>query len=208
MWCPWAAEPSERARRSERTRSHRGWRTGAAPAIVGVAALCSSPWCADYDAIGCLVHVWSATPRAGERHCYRLMGRLHHCHPFRIRAFCSWNSASVRMPAFISSPSCASWASRSPMSADCAGATGACGGGASGAGATGACGVGAGGAGATGAAAPWSCAAHLACCLRCTRPCTELATATVAAVFNRPTVISSSLSGRLGRIEGGDHVAG
>ena len=55
-------------------------------------------------------------------------------------------------------------------------------------GAAGACG------GAGAAVAPaWSCAAHRACCLRCTRPCTELATATVAAVFNMPTVISSVL---------------
>ena len=56
-------------------------------------------------------------------------------HPFRIRAFCCSNSASVKMPAFISSPSWASWASRSPISG---GGAGACGAGACGAGACGA----------------------------------------------------------------------
>jgi len=62
------------------------------------------------------------------------------------------------------------------------GPAGACG--AAGAAPTGACG----GAG----AAAWSCAAHRCCCLRWIRPCTELATATVAAVFKMPIVISFS----------------
>ena len=69
-------------------------------------------------------------------------------------------------------------------------------------------GAAAGAGGGAGAAAAWSCAAHRACCLRCIRPCTELATATVAAVFRMPIVISSSWSGRLCRVQSGDYVAG
>ena len=38
------------------------------------------------------------------------------CYPFKIRAFCCSNSASVKMPAFSSSPSCVSWPSRSLIS--------------------------------------------------------------------------------------------
>ena len=53
------------------------------------------------------------------------------------------------------------------------------------------CAEGAYGGGAAAAAAAWSCVAHCCCCLRCIRPCTELATATLAAVFSMPTVISS-----------------
>ena len=48
--------------------------------------------------------------------------------PFRTRAFCWSNSAWVSTPADSSSPSCFSWESRSPISADCAEGTGACGG--------------------------------------------------------------------------------
>ena len=53
--------------------------------------------------------------------------------PWRIRAFCAWNSASVRTPAALSSPSRVSWASVSSTDGGAAGA--ACGGGAAGAGA-------------------------------------------------------------------------
>jgi hypothetical protein len=41
-------------------------------------------------------------------------------------------------------------------------------------------------------AAAWSCAAHRCCCLPVSDRVRELATATIAAVFSRPTAVFSS----------------